>query len=107
MKLKPVNDRIIIERDDAIAEDTQTASGIYIPAVAQEKPQTATVIAVGPGLYEERQDKNGSLFISTFMPVQAGDRIIIGKYSGAEITHDGHNYTIIGPKDIFAIIKDN
>jgi chaperonin GroES len=112
MNLKPVNDRIIIERDTLGGEDKQTEGGLFIPASAQDAPQTATVIAVGPGLYETRFDmsnRNGTCErytdIHTAMPVKAGDRIIIGKYSGANIEHEGRTYTIIGPTDILAIVE--
>ncbi|MEO6131191.1 MAG: co-chaperone GroES [Saprospiraceae bacterium] len=90
MKLKPINDRVVIK--PAAAEE-KTKSGIIIPDTAKEKPQRGEVIAVGPG-------KEGNL-----MTVQVGDVVLYGKYSGQELTHDGVDYLIMREDDILVILN--
>jgi chaperonin GroES len=87
--MKPIGDRIIVK--PAAAED-KTKGGIIIPDTAKEKPQRGEVVAVGPG-------KDGNL-----MTVQVGDTILYGKYSGQEITLDGHDYLIMREDDILCIL---
>ena len=72
MKIRPLHDRVIVKRVDA---ETRTASGIYIPEAAGEKPDQGVVLAVGPG----KRDEAGKLIP---MDVKVGDRILFGKYSG-------------------------
>jgi chaperonin GroES len=100
MNLRPVNDRIIVKRDPTPGE--QVKGGIVIPESVQEKPQTATVVAVGNGLFEERLNGVSRLCIYTHIPVKEGQRVILGKYSGAEYG----GFLIIGPGDILAIIEE-
>lgn len=88
-KIQPLADRVLIE--PAAAEE-KTASGIYIPDTAKEKPQKGTVIAVGNG-------KKGEP-----LTVKKGDQVLYGKYSGTELNHDGSDYLIMREADIFAII---
>jgi len=89
VKLKPLADRVLVEPKEA---DTKTASGIFIPDTAREKPQQGKVIAVGPGIKDEK------------MEVKVGDLVLYGKYSGTEITVEGKDYLIMKQSDIFAIV---
>ena len=89
LSIKPIADRVVIE--PAPAEE-KTASGLYIPDTAKEKPQRGTVVAVGNGKPDEP------------MTVKTGDTVLYGKYAGTEITVDGKEYLIMRESDIFAII---
>lgn len=89
VSLKPLADRVLVE--PAAAEE-KTASGLYIPDTAKEKPQRGKVIAAGEGKKDEP------------MTVKAGDTVLYGKYAGTEITVDGKDYLIMRESDIFAII---
>lgn len=92
MKLKPLGDKIVVERLEAM---TQTAGGIFLPDSAQEKPQEAKVVAVGPG----RTLENGSV---APLDVKVGDSVLFGKYGGTEITVDGKELLILKESDILA-----
>ena len=94
MNLKPLGDRVIIKADEA---EVVTASGLYLAKEAKEKPQTGTVLAVGPG----KLGKNGELLP---MPVAEGDRVVYGKYGGTEITVDGQDVLILRADDLYAIL---
>ena len=87
--IKPLADRVVIEPKEA---ETKTASGIYIPDTAKEKPQQGTVLAVGPGKKDEP------------MEVKEGDVVLYGKYAGTEVTVDDKKYLIVKQSDILAII---
>lgn len=89
MTVKPLADRVLIEPKEA---ETKTASGIYIPDTAKEKPQQGTVVAVGSGKKDEP------------MELKAGDVVLYGKYAGTEITVDGKNYLIMRQSDVLAIM---
>jgi chaperonin GroES len=95
MKLRPLNDRIIIKR---IEEEEKTSGGIIIPDTAKEKPQQGKVIAVGKGKVLD----NGQL---QPMSVKEGDRVLFGKYAGTEIKIDGEEHLIMREDDILAIIE--
>ncbi|HOG06728.1 MAG: co-chaperone GroES [Syntrophales bacterium] len=95
MKVRPLHDRVIVER---VGEEQKTAGGIIIPDTAKEKPQEGKVIAVGPG----RTDKDGKLIP---MDVKKGDRILFGKYSGTEIKIDGTEYLIMRVDDILGVLE--
>lgn len=95
LNIKPLGDRVVVE---AAAAETKTASGIYIPETAQEKPQKGTIVAVGPGKYA---DNSGSLIP---MGVAVGDSVLYGKYAGTEITIDGREYLIMRESDIYAVL---
>jgi chaperonin GroES len=90
IKIKPLADRVIIEPQSA---EVKTASGIFIPDTAQEKPQKGKVIAVGTGTKDEE------------MKLKAGDMVLYGKYSGTEITVDNDKYLIMKQSDVLAIIE--
>ncbi len=95
MKIRPLHDRILVKRVD---EESTTAGGIIIPDTAKEKPQEATVVAVGGGKIAD----DGSTIP---MEVAAGDRVLIGKYSGSEVTLDGEEHIIIRQDDVLGIIS--
>ena len=87
--IKPLADRVLIEPKEA---ETKTASGIYLPDTAKEKPQQGTVLAAGPGKKDEP------------MEVKVGDVVLYGKYSGTEVTVDEKKYLIVKQSDILAIL---
>ncbi len=94
MKLVPLGDRVVLKQLEA--EET-TKSGIVLPGQAQEKPQQAEVIAVGPGgMVEEKEVK---------MEVVVGDKVIYSKYAGTEVKMDGEEYIIVRQNDILAVVK--
>jgi chaperonin GroES len=95
-KIKPFADRVVVE---AAPAETMTASGLYIPETAQEKPQKGTVVAVGPGKYA---DLTGNLIP---LSVKIGDQVLYGKYSGQEITIDGKEFLIMRESDIIGTIN--
>ncbi len=94
MKLKPLRDRVLLRRSE---EEERTSGGIIIPDTAKEKPMEAEVLAVGPGT---RNDK-GKI---TPLDVQAGERVLIGKWAGTEITIDGEDLLIVGESDIMGVL---
>ena len=87
--IKPLADRVLIEPKEA---ETKTASGIFIPDTAKEKPQQGTVLAAGPGKKDEP------------MEVKVGDVVLYGKYSGTEVSIDDKKYLIVKQSDILAIM---
>ena len=93
MTIKPLLDKVVLKLDDA--EET-TASGIVLSTAAQEKPQYANVIAVGPGGIVDGNEVK--------MEVKAGDKVIMGKYTGTTVKLDGEEYTIVRQSDILAIV---
>ena len=93
MNLKPRGDRVIIKQDEA---EEKTSSGLYIAGDAKEKPQTGTVLAVGPG----KLDKEGK---NLPMPVKVGDRVVYSKYGGNEILSDDEEVLIVRADDIYAV----
>jgi len=95
MKVRPLHDRIIIERID---EGEQRVGGIIIPDSAKEKPMQGKVIAVGNG----RIEKDGKV---TPLDVKAGDTILFGKYAGQEIKIDGSEYLIIREEEVLGVIE--
>jgi chaperonin GroES len=96
MKIKPLQDRILIKR---IEEEAKTKGGIIIPDAAKEKPQEGKVVAVGDGKMLE----NGK---RVAVQVKAGDKILFGKYSGTEIKLDGEEHLILREDDVLAIMED-
>ena len=95
MNIKPLSDRVVIKLVEA---EEKTKAGILLAASAQEKPQVAEVVAVGPGA----RDDNGKLIP---MEVKVGDKVITGKYSGTEVKMDGTEYTIVKQSEILAIVE--
>jgi chaperonin GroES len=94
MPLRPLNDRIIVERSEP---ELKTASGIVIPDSAGEKPEQGEVLAVGPGKRDDKGD-----FITP--GVKVGDKVIFGKYSGQTVKLDGNDLLVVREEDLFAII---
>lgn len=94
MTIKPLADRVVIK---LVAAEEKTKSGLILTASAQEKPQVAEVVAVGPGgLVEGNEVK---------MVVSVGDKVITSKYSGTEVKADGVEYIIVKQSDILAIVE--
>jgi chaperonin GroES len=89
LNIRPLADRVVIRPAEA---EEKTASGLYIPDTAKEKPHRGTVLAVGPGKKDEPTT------------VKVGDTVLYGKYSGTEIQIDGKDYLIMKESDIFAIV---
>ena len=89
INVKPLHDRVLVE---PAAAETKTASGLFIPDTAKEKPQRGTVIAVGSGKKDEP------------LTVKVGDTVLYGKYSGTELQVEGKEYLIMRESDIFAIV---
>ena len=94
MKIKPLADRVVVKMVEA--EET-TKSGIILTAAAQEKPQVAEVLEVGPGGLVDGNE--------VVMNVKVGDRVITSKYSGTEIKLDSQEYIIVRQSDILAIVE--
>ena len=94
MNIKPLADNVVIKV--AKAEET-TKSGIVLTSAAQEKPQIAEVVAVGPGGMVNGKEVG--------MTVKVGDKVIAAKYSGTDVKLDGEEYTIIRLDDILAIVE--
>lgn len=92
VNLQPLGDRVIVEPD---APETKTASGIFIPDSAKEKPQSGIVVAAGPGKIAD----DGKTIP---MNVKAGDKVLYAKYGGTEIKIDGNDYMILRESDILA-----
>ncbi|HIZ43484.1 MAG TPA: co-chaperone GroES [Firmicutes bacterium] len=90
MRLVPLGDRVVLKQVEA--EET-TKSGIVLPGSAQEKPQQAEVVAVGPGTDEVK------------MEVSVGDSVIYSKYAGTEVKVDDEEYIVVKQNDILAIVK--
>ena len=89
LSIKPLADRVLIE---PMAAETKTASGLYIPDTAKEKPQKGKVVAVGPGTKDEK------------VTVKVGDTVLYGKYAGTELKFGGTDYLMMRESDILAII---
>ncbi|MDT7829292.1 co-chaperone GroES [Pricia sp. S334] len=89
VNIKPLADRVLIEPMEA---ETKTASGIYIPETAKEKPQQGKVVAVGPGTKDEK------------VTVKVGDKVLYGKYAGTELKLEGNDYLMMRESDVLAII---
>lgn len=94
MKLKPLADRVVVK---LVETEETTASGIILAPSAQEKPQVAEVVAVGPGGMVDGKEVE--------MYVKVGDKVITGKYSGTEVKLDKTEYTIVRQSDILAIVE--
>jgi chaperonin GroES len=94
MKLRPLQDRILVQR---VAEETTTKGGIIIPDTAKEKPAEGKVVAVGNG-------KLGDDGKRIPLEIKAGDRILFGKYSGTEVKIEGEEYLIMREDDVLGVI---
>ena len=94
MRFRPLHDRVVIRR---LEQEDRSAGGIIIPETAQEKPMQGEVVAVGPG----DRSEDGKL---TPLDVEAGERILFGKYSGTEVKVDGEDLLIMRESDIMGVI---
>ena len=94
MKLVPLGDRVVLKQ---IAAEETTKSGIILPDQAQEKPQQAEVIAVGPGGVVDGKEIT--------MQVKAGDKVIYSKYAGTEVELDNETFIVVKQNDILAVIE--
>lgn len=95
VNIRPLHDRVLAKRSE---EGEQVRGGIIIPDTAKEKPQEAEVIAVGPGKIQEDGKRAP-------MDVKAGDKVLIGKYSGSEIKIDDEDYVILREDEILAVVS--
>jgi chaperonin GroES len=95
MKLIPLADRVVVKLVEA---EEKTKTGIILTAAAQEKPQVAQVIAVGPGGVVDGKE--------VVMTVKVGDKVITSKYAGTEVKCNGTEYNIVRQNDILAIVED-
>ena len=94
MKLRPLADRVVLRQDEA---EERTSSGIFLTASAQEKPEVYEVVEVGPGGMVEGNNVE--------MIVKAGQKVLVGKYSGSKVKLDEVEYTIVRQSDILAVIE--
>jgi len=94
MTIKPLGDRVVIK---ALESEETTKSGIVLPGSAQEKPQMAEVVAVGPGGMVDGKE--------VVMEVKVGDKVITNKYAGTEVKLDGSEYKIVSQSDILAKVE--
>ena len=94
MTLKPLLDKVVLKQ--AEIEET-TRGGIILPGSAQEKPEVAEIVAVGPGGLVDGKE--------VVMTLKVGDRVITGKYSGTQVKLDGVEYTIVRQNDILAVVE--
>ena len=95
MKLRPLDDRIIIKQSDA---EEKTTGGIYLPDTAKEKPQVGKIIATGPGKLLDNGKRSK-------MSVKKSDKVIYAKYIGNEVEIDGEKYVILQESDILGIVE--
>ncbi len=94
MNIKPLLDRVVVKMVEA--EET-TKSGIILAAAAQEKPQIAQIVAVGPGGVVDGHEEK--------MVVTVGQKVLLSKYSGTQVKVDGEEYTILRQSDILAVVE--
>jgi chaperonin GroES len=92
MNLKPLGDRLIVER---VEEDAKTASGIVLPDTAKEKPEKGKVLAVSDGVFQEDGSRRP-------LDVSEGDEIYYSRYGGNDITHDGQELLVLREQDVLA-----
>ena len=91
--LKPLGDRVVIR---VLEQEEKTASGIFLPDTAKEKPSQGEVVAVGPGKLQDDGKR-------VALDVKVGDKIIFSKYAGTEVKYEGTEYLIVSERDILAI----
>ena len=92
--IKPLEDRVVVKPLDA---EQTTASGLVIPDTAKEKPQEGTVLAVGPGRFE-----NGNRLP---LDIKEGDVVLYSKYGGTEIKYNGEEYLVLSARDLLAVVS--
>ena len=95
MKIRPLQDRVLVKR---VAEEEKTKGGIIIPDTAKEKPIEGEVVAVGNGkVLEDGQVRK--------LEVKAGDKVLIGKYSGSDVKINGEEHIILREDDVLAVLE--
>jgi len=95
MKIRPLNDRILVKR---LEEEEKTAGGIIIPDSAKEKPAEGEIVAVGPGKMNDAGERAA-------MDVKVGDRVLFSKYGGTDVKYDGEDFLIMREDDILGVIE--
>jgi len=95
MKIRPLNDRILVKR---LEEEEKTAGGIIIPDSAKEKPAEGEIIAVGPGKLNDAGER-------VAIDLKVGDRVLFSKYGGTDVKLDGEDYLIMREDDILGVIE--
>jgi len=95
MKLRPLDDRVVIKPSQA---EEKTAGGIIIPDTAKEKPQMGKIVAAGPGKILDDGKRSP-------MTVKKGNEVIYGKYIGSDVEIDGEKYVILSEKDVLGIVE--
>ncbi len=95
MKIRPLNDRLLVQR---LEEEAKTAGGIIIPDSAKEKPAQGKVVAVGPGKTNDAGER-------VALQVKAGDVILFSKYGGTDVKLDGEDYLIMREDDVLGIVE--
>lgn len=93
--IQPLGDRLVVK---ALPSEERTKSGIVLPDTAQEKPQQAEVIAVGPGRVLDNGQRQA-------LEVKAGDKVLYSKYGGNEVKIDGEEYLILREVDVLAVVS--
>jgi chaperonin GroES len=93
--IKPLEDRILVQANEA---ETTTASGIVIADTAKEKPQEGSVLAVGPGRFDEKGNRIP-------LDVKVGDTVIFSKYGGTEVKWAGEEYLVLSARDVLAVVE--
>lgn len=93
--LKPLQDKVIVQK---LEPEEKTSGGILLPDSAKEKPQEGKVIAVGPGIVDDKGQRKP-------MDVKEGDHVLFAKYSGTDVKLDGQEYLILSERDILAVVK--
>ena len=94
MKLRPLADRVVLKQN---AAEERTSSGIFLTASAQEKPEVYEVVEVGPGGIVDGNEVK--------MIVSAGEKVLVGKYSGSKVKLGENEYTIVRQSDILAVVE--
>jgi chaperonin GroES len=95
MKIRPLHDRVIVER---LEEETKTAGGLIIPDTAKEKPQQGKIIAVGKG----KKTEDGKVLP---LDVKVGDKVLFGTYAGTEIKIEGKEFMMMREEDILGVVE--
>ena len=95
MNLKPLGDRLVVKPSE---QEEQTASGIFLPETAKEKPQQGTVVAVGPGMRKDDGER-------VALDVAEGDKVLYARYAGTTIKVDGEEILILKESDVLAIVE--
>ena len=93
-KLRPLGDRVVVK---PTAREEMTKSGIVLPDTAKEKPQEGTVLAVGPGRFEDGN--------RVPLDVKVGDKVLYSKYGGTEVKYAGEEYLVLSARDVLAVIE--